>query len=272
MKKYSRMIGNILVYGGVYIGLQFFVSFMFLATYSFVGAFINGSVSDNIISMESQAFLAQNINIILITSTIISLIIYIAIFRYKNQDFFKFCGFSKISVKNILLIILMGIGMNIMVDSILSYFPIEEIFPEYKDVVESLVGGGQSSIIILLSVGILIPIFEEMLFRGLIFNELRKGSHIIFAIITQAVLFGIFHGNILQGIYASILGVILALVYLWTGSLWASVVAHVIFNTTSLFYSLINQLQNQLILMVVGFIMFVLPLVFIYRGKSNQNR
>lgn len=48
--------------------------------------------------------------------------------------------------------------------------------------------------------------------------------------IVYIILFGIAHGNIVQGIYTFILGIALALVYVCFNSLWGSIILHIIFN------------------------------------------
>ncbi len=56
---------------------------------------------------------------------------------------------------------------------------------------------------------ILAPLFEECLFRGLVFNPLRRFGR-CFAILVTALLFGLMHANILQFIAAFLLGILLA--------------------------------------------------------------
>jgi membrane protease YdiL (CAAX protease family) len=82
---------------------------------------------------------------------------------------------------------------------------------------------------ILLAV-ILIPIFEEIFFRGIIFNELRNRINPTASIIISSLIFALFHGNILQGIYTFMLGVLLSLVYTWTRSIWSIITMHITYN------------------------------------------
>ena len=54
------------------------------------------------------------------------------------------------------------------------------------------------------------------------------------AMVISGVFFGIYHGNLVQGVYASILGILFAYFMELTGSLWASVLLHVGANIWSL--------------------------------------
>lgn len=92
-----------------------------------------------------------------------------------------------------------------------------------------------SFIIQIICLGILIPISEELVFRGLVFKRLRGEMGFVAAGIYSSVMFGIMHGNIVQMIYGFVLGMMLAYVYEKYGSVKAPMVAHVVINLISLF-------------------------------------
>ena len=78
--------------------------------------------------------------------------------------------------------------------------------------------------------GILGPFSEEILFRGIIYTTLRRYTYLVIAVIASAAVFGIYHGNIVQGIYAFIFGCIAAMAYEYYGSFFAPVCVHSIQN------------------------------------------
>ncbi len=73
-----------------------------------------------------------------------------------------------------------------------------------------------------LYVGLGAPIAEELLFRGLILRTLQPCGK-KFAIFASAILFGVFHGNLIQGVYAFAVGVILGYVAMEYNMVWAMV-------------------------------------------------
>ena len=89
-------------------------------------------------------------------------------------------------------------------------------------------------VMILLALQALIqaPIFEELLFRGIILNGLlnRYKRNKNKAILYSAIIFGVVHLNIPQGINAFIIGTILGGIYYYTGSMKLSIFAHFINN------------------------------------------
>ena len=73
------------------------------------------------------------------------------------------------------------------------------------------VSGASDTFSMFLYASILAPVWEELLFRGYILRTLRPyGKR--FAILSSAVLFGLFHGNILQAPYAFAVGLVLGYV------------------------------------------------------------
>lgn len=70
------------------------------------------------------------------------------------------------------------------------------------------VGGGSTTVSMFLYAAIAAPIWEELLFRGILLRLLRPYGR-RFAILGSAVLFGLFHGNLLQTPYAFVMGLLL---------------------------------------------------------------
>lgn len=61
--------------------------------------------------------------------------------------------------------------------------------------------------------GIVSPLAEEVVFRGILFNRMRKDFPPGMAILLSSVLFGLYHGNMVQGIYGTLMGVLMAYLY-----------------------------------------------------------
>ena len=76
---------------------------------------------------------------------------------------------------------------------------------------------------------IIAPIVEEIMFRHIIINKLRKyGSGI--AIFTSAFAFGLYHGNLFQMFYAFGIGLVLATTLYKTGRLRYAIILHIAIN------------------------------------------
>ena len=82
-------------------------------------------------------------------------------------------------------------------------------------------------------IGVLVPIVEELIYRGLVFRRMRDLISFVPAMVLSAVLFALVHGNLVQGLYAFGVGLLMALVYEFSGSLFASILLHITANTCS---------------------------------------
>ena len=109
---------------------------------------------------------------------------------------------SRISVKQVFIIIGLGIclqvGLTIVLTVIANLKP--DWFKEYGEMMEQL--GMGTSIASFLYVGIVGPIAEELIFRGVTLHKAGKLMPFFAANILQALLFGIYHMNLIQGLYA----------------------------------------------------------------------
>lgn len=84
----------------------------------------------------------------------------------------------------------------------------------------------------ILGLAVLAPLLEEVLFRGAIQGTLMRFFGRPWpAIIVAALIFGIFHWNPVQVVYATLLGVIFGWIYYRTGSLLSVIVGHILNNT-----------------------------------------
>lgn len=87
---------------------------------------------------------------------------------------------------------------------------------------------GSQTITMFLYASILGPISEELIFRGFLLKTLKKYGKVL-AIMVSAVLFGAFHGNFVQSIFAVFIGIILGYVAMEYSLLWA-IVLHILNN------------------------------------------
>ena len=99
--------------------------------------------------------------------------------------------------------------------------------------------------------GILIPIVEEILFRGLIFNRIKCQYNFLAGLLISSLLFGIYHGNIVQGIYATLLGIFLGFAYHKTKSILIPIFIHMGGNTFVSIYGKLGENEENIGILVV---------------------
>lgn len=80
---------------------------------------------------------------------------------------------------------------------------------------------------------ILIPVVEEVIFRRIVFCVLRKWVGFSWAMLVSAVLFGVYHGNLVQFVYAGFCGMLLAYLYEKYDTILAPILSHMAMNAVA---------------------------------------
>lgn len=215
----------------------------------------------NILSIENRGSLTigeimtQDYNQPMNTAymTLAQYAVFILIFGYwlyklRKKSNIEILPKAKALIKNpfIYLLIITGFMGQIFTDSCMNLLrPVfSETFANYDLMVSKSIGAN-ASLVMILCVIIIAPIAEELMFRGVMLSYQKSGfgittvsSKIIFSIIImllQGILFGFYHGNIVQGAYAFVFGIVLSLVVLYADNLIAAIMLHMSLNVSALF-------------------------------------
>lgn len=177
--------------------------------------------------------------IITIDNNIINVII-ILFFVYKLKDFSSELKldisniFSRMPFSEILVIVLLNIffsyGMLYLSNYILHLIPANSFLSFFIPV--KSIDGGMAGILSLISVILISPIAEELLFRGTFLNKFRLVVPLSYAIVLSSLLFASLHsfGGIIS---AFVFGICMAILYLKTDNILVPILAHFINNLLS---------------------------------------
>ncbi len=120
-----------------------------------------------------------------------------------------------------------------------------------------------SPIILILSVMVVAPIYEEIIFRGILLKGMSKKTNPAIALVVSALFFAVVHLNVPQGINAFLLGLVIGFIYLTTDSIYLSIFAHLINNLLALLLSSrFASIGGKYALEVHG-VLFALGVVFL---------
>lgn len=102
--------------------------------------------------------------------------------------------------------------------------------------VAQIVSGDLSwlEILYILTAILVAPIYEELMFRGVIFPYCVKRAGLVPATLAVSVLFALMHFHLPSFVPLLMLSATLCLAYRRTGSLWTSIGVHMIFNAVSI--------------------------------------
>ena len=108
----------------------------------------------------------------------------------------------------------------------------------YAEASASVGDGGVGGAI---AVVLVAPVVEEFIFRGLIMTRLARAMPGRLAAALSAAVFGACHGHPVWFAYAFVLGVVFGLMDLRLGSIWPSILAHMVFNAIGQVFSLLPE-------------------------------
>ena len=134
-------------------------------------------------------------------------------------------------LKEILLAAGATAALGAAVNDIIAMTPLMQTSTGFQEANESFFAG--SMLLELLGSCLVIPIAEELLFRGVVYQRCKMFWGMKTGIIISALLFGIVHANLVQFIYATLLGLLLALLIEKTGKLSMAVIGHMAANTVA---------------------------------------
>lgn len=153
------------------------------------------------------------------------------------------------------------------------------VFPQwlkqYQDLIDSAGLTSDITIAMLCYSVILAPIGEELIFRGVTMRLARRALPFWLANIFQALMFGIFHMNWIQGIYAFALGLLLGYVCEKGGSIYYSLLMHILFNfwgtvLEQLLGNFGSTIFTALLMLLIMIVSLTLGLVLFSVGGKNK--
>lgn len=124
----------------------------------------------------------------------------------------------------ILLMILLGIVLNVVI----SNTPLVEISKGYSEANSALFSGTLA--VRILANGILIPMLEEVVYRGIVCGQMYLWYGEKVSVLVSALLFGMMHFNVVQFLYAFLMGLALGYAYIRYKKLWVPAAAHGLTN------------------------------------------
>ncbi len=268
VKSFLQAIAYMLLAGAVHMG----VGVIFGVGIVFWGVFTKAGLSRDITSSITLLM-----PYILIASSIGTIFLFWMVYLGQRKKLMEEVHFKSIQFRHAAIAVGLGIavwcinGAAVNAASILGLF--SESLKALAEFSQELLS--QNIFLALLATGIIVPISEEVLFRGVIYETLHKNFSAKSAIIIQAIFFGIFHLNLIQGIYAAFFGIILGYAYYRVKSIWAPIIMHMINNIVATIIAVVVKqnitLEICLISFGIGLIGLVLFVALLMKHTYSPN-
>ncbi len=161
-------------------------------------------------------------------------ILFSALLHYKGQtyrDLFHATSSSVaatlavVGIPTLMMVPGTMIAMTIMSDFVLIPFPMSD---SDQRMFQQMMTGGFGTLLV---VGLIGPVLEEMLFRGIFLRSFLNQYSRTRAIVLSSLIFGAAHFNVYQFVVGFFVGLLLGWLYERTRSLWPCIVFHVAYNS-----------------------------------------
>lgn len=106
---------------------------------------------------------------------------------------------------------------------------------------------------------------EEILFRGIIMQSLRRFGD-LFALVVSSFIFGAIHLNLVQMPYAFIFGLAMGYFVLRTGSLWVGIIVHIINNSLAVLFEYLTPAVSDETLIFINLLYNIVFIVLAIGG------
>ena len=249
------------------------VTYLLITSLAFLVPVVPGEV-DTLLPMIdfSNAMILNSLAAIILIFTWFG-IIYISKSGEKKEPIGMAALFST-ELKDYVFIGWLGISLGICLSVAVSIFGIseqDEAFKQVNELIES-----QPFWLKIASVGIIIPIQEELMYRGLIYKNIEQRYDHIKAAVISSTVFAVMHMNLSQGIYAFLMGFVLAFIYQKTKNIYACITFHCSANMFAVFVSTntVNEflMENVLLIPAVLLCMIVSAYVIILYLHKEYRR
>lgn len=227
----------------IHIAVTFTIAFGYMFLSIFLAIFQSAGGGDAISYAEVVERYTEQALYLLLAASVICIPIFVLLFRNDRKKEQRIKQ-KETSVVAWIVLAIMAVTLCFSLNALLGFSGLDKISQKYQEVAQTLYSGGV--LLEIITVGILGPICEELIFRGLMFRRMCEYTKPAIAVIASALVFAIYHGNIVQGVYAFVLGIVMAVCYQRFQTLWASIVIHVAANITSVCLTEISWIGNIL--------------------------
>lgn len=161
-----------------------------------------------------------------------------AVFFSRDRKLEKVCGVEvpeKAPLRKYWAVVVFGLAVSIAATCFFAM--VELAFYSGESQSSTLITYTPPFAVQLLVLGIVVPVAEELMFRGVLFRRFLENRSFWYAAVWSSLFFVLMHQDGAQMVYAMLLGLFLCYVYQKFGSLKAPVVLHVTTNCSSLIYT-----------------------------------
>jgi membrane protease YdiL (CAAX protease family) len=263
---------------GIYLGAQLTISnaFSLVCTIKETMRLRARGITDyETLYNAGMAATQEKMGLIYLVFSVLAFAVFLIIFMARKVNPLQQVDARKVSVPMLLISLVGGLGATLFFNNGLGLLPIPE---SAWDAINSQQSVMMNTGLIpdILLYAILVPLLEEVVFRGLIYGRLRRGMPMIVATLVTSAIFGICHGSPLWMLYAFFIGLVMNYARIMSGSILASFMVHFAINLVGVLtmygVAMPTEPAGMILFTVIGAVLlaaFVFVAYFLQKKEGN---
>ncbi len=182
-------------------------------------------------------------------------------------------GKRKLNAEFIALTVFASIGLSIALNILILKSGVAQISQEYEET--AALQYSCSFPVGVIVYGFLSPFSEELMFRGILYNGLKRVFPVKSAMVLTAALFALYHGNGVQAMFAFLLSIFIIYSYETTGCFWVTFGIHSICNLSSYIMTYVSEgfgANTMWIICGVTALISAISIYLLYFRKTDERK
>lgn len=226
-------LGKSVCYVALFIGMQILV--MLPVIFSAAAEAILGGNEDAV-----YAILNADAMVYSMVSGLLTLAVVLIFYLIRRKKFSEALMLRRVPAPTLLTGAVLAPGLYVVISAALAMLP-DAWLESYMEASEGIDSGTVAGVI---AVALVAPVVEEVIFRGLMMNRLSRVMPGWLAVVISAAVFGVCHGHPIWFAYAFVLGAVFGFIDLRAGSIWPSILGHLVFNAISQILAVIPESEE----------------------------
>ncbi|MCL2525541.1 MAG: CPBP family intramembrane metalloprotease [Coriobacteriia bacterium] len=218
------------------------------------------------------AHMSANMPWILLASSLITLAFAWWVVKKRGFNPKEFAQLKPISPSLVATALFMGVGFSLAFNAIINmpgFAFMEAADSGATAQAQALLFG---SLLTALVGSTVVPLVEEIVFRGFILSELRRAIPVVPSVLLSSIVFGVLHGTAAWALMAGVLGIMLAWIALRTKSVYAAIAAHIGINAASFTFVWLEPeaAATYYLMLTLGLVLFVVTSYIIAKDSKQH--
>ena len=245
-------LGKCVCYVGLFLGMQILVVLPAMIVPAIQAALAGGDEEAIYDAIQDADVMALTL-----ISGLLTIVIVLAFYLIRRKKFSEALWLRPVPAPALFTGVSLAPALYFVVVVVLSVLP--EAWTENYGEASSGIANG--TVLGVVSVAVVAPVAEELIFRGLVMTRLSRVMSGWLAVLLSAAVFGLCHGELVWFCYAFVLGAFFGFIDLRAGSILPSILGHMMFNAIGQIMTFLPETEEGMEAVAALGVLFVVAVV-----------